>query len=281
MGPLVSARALSRVEDQLRPCGGAGRARPVWRAASARRGRRPLLRADGVGRRDAATGGRVRGSLRSDRVDSDGGERRRGDPRGGSQRVWAGSEHLHLEPDVGDADDDRDQGGHVLDQRPADRQRRGAVSAGCARAAWAASSARRGWTRSARRSTYTWTSFPRRNRIGSRIAIARAKFQADRKPRTTSRRASRVVRLKLAPEMVRVITDEIQEISPRFGNEQPSAPKGRRHARGTCRRGVAQPGRASGSGPEGRWFESSRRDINNTRSNPRGGIGVTADPRRN
>ena len=27
-------------------------------------------------------------------------------------------------------------------------------------------------------------------------------------------------------------------------------------------RGVAQPGRASGSGPEGRWFESSRPDQN-------------------
>jgi hypothetical protein len=48
--------------------------------------------------------------------------------------------------------------------------------------------------------------------------------------------------------------------SSRFGNEEPSE---LRLKQSTCRlcRGVAQPGRASGSGPEGRWFESSRPDF--------------------
>ena len=45
--------------------------------------------------------------------------------------------------------------------------------------------------------------------------------------------------------------------STRFGNEEPSALSPTLIWR--CR-GVAQPGRASGSGPEGRWFESSRPD---------------------
>src|SRR5260370_17354870 len=51
-----------------------------------------------------------------------------------------------------------------------------------------------------------------------------------------------------------------------FRKEFPNAPsvreKGARRTKFQAQkcRGVAQPGRASGSGPEGRWFESSRPD---------------------
>ena len=51
-----------------------------------------------------------------------------------------------------------------------------------------------------------------------------------------------------------------------FRNKWPFAPsvreKGARRSKFQAQkcRGVAQPGRASGSGPEGRWFESSRPD---------------------
>ena len=63
--------------------------------------------------------------------------------------------------------------GHLLDQRPADRQRRGPVRRACAGAASAASSARRGWTRSASPSTSTWTTSWSGRPTGTPTAIGR------------------------------------------------------------------------------------------------------------
>ena len=59
---------------------------------------------------------------------------------------------------------------------------------------------------------------------------------------------------KLFPKVVAV---------SRFGTEEPSALRLKRSRYVWSCRGVAQPGRASGSGPEGRWFESSRPDFLN------------------
>ena len=159
IGPLISADALDEVEAQIaraveegahaparrlpRPspaaCGATSSSRRSWPACATGRCRRPR-----------------RSSARSSRSPSRATPTRRSRMANDS-RYGLGASIYTNNLEYGHAGDGGHQGGDVLDQRPADRQRRRARSAACARAGSGASSARRGSTPSASRSTCTST----------------------------------------------------------------------------------------------------------------------------
>ena len=126
IGPLISPEAVRRVEDQV---------------LRARRGGHLTLGGERFQPQELAghffqptilTNVRhgsvaTRGDLRSGAVDHQGGRRRRGDPARKRFRVRARRLDLHQGSRDRDAGYGVDQGGHLLDQRSADRQRCGAI----------------------------------------------------------------------------------------------------------------------------------------------------------
>ena len=141
-----------------------------------RRSRRPatgpLLLPRGGHRRAARDRPAARGDLRPGGADRAGGLARRGDRAGQRHPLRPGRQRLHARPGDRRALHARDQGGHGVDQRPADRQRRRARSAASSSRAWAASWARRAWRRSRRPSTCTSRPRSARRSGGTRTGVA-------------------------------------------------------------------------------------------------------------
>ena len=153
-GPMVSEAQRGKVEAQLE----ARSARaPRSSSAATTRGHSPgwFMAPDGRHRRARADRPAARGDVRPGRADRAGALARRGDRARQRHALRPRRQRLHARP----ADDlpvhARDQGGHGLVQRPADRQRRRAVRRLQAVGARAASSARRASRRSRRPSTST------------------------------------------------------------------------------------------------------------------------------
>ena len=122
-GPAREGRGAGRGRRGRRSVAG-GRRRPR------RAGARPLLLPRRGHRRARRDGPAARGDLRAGRADRAGGLARRGDRAGQRHPLRARRQRLHPRPRDRAPLRARDQVGHGLGQRPADRQRRRARSAG-------------------------------------------------------------------------------------------------------------------------------------------------------
>ncbi len=126
VGPMVSAAQRQKVVDQVEAAVAAG-AEVVHRRRRRRPRARPLLlarRRDGRSARDRPA---ARGDLRARRPDRSGQEPRRGDRARELDALRPRGERLHPRPRDDRALHARDQGRDGVVQRPADRQRRGAI----------------------------------------------------------------------------------------------------------------------------------------------------------
>ena len=126
LGPMVSAAQRAKVADQVEAAVGAG-AEVVAGGGDGRQRAGALLRARRRHRRARRDRAAQRGDLRPRRAAGPGQEPRRGDRAGQLDALRARRQHLHPGLQDDPALHARGQGRHRLVQRPAHRQRRGAV----------------------------------------------------------------------------------------------------------------------------------------------------------